>query len=108
MGKYHEIFKEEGDLGDISDILWEGAKYILKYTRPYTLARYLYNRDEDEFLKVARYILTNEPPNDDSAVYVLWGLMLYKQGQDMEAEAKYKKAIEVTKCRSYFCKKRLS
>ncbi len=84
-----------GNLKDIDDILLQASEHIYKYTQPYVLASYLYNIDDPIACReTIQYLLSHEPPDDDSWGYNLWGLLL--SNIDYEgAINKYQKAIEL-------------
>jgi len=86
-----------GRLENLDEMLRQAGLHIYKYTQPYTLALYFYNKNDEKasIIEVVEYIISHEPPDDDVGAYNLWGIVLHDQLKYEEAIAKYKKAIEL-------------
>lgn len=89
-----------GKLEEIESISLQAAEHIYKYVYPYILASYLYEVDRKKSIEIIRYILSNEPRDDDSKALNLWGILLENEGDLDGAIKKYKESIEVDPKRS--------
>lgn len=100
IGEEEGVFKHKYDKNKTSEvlaeILFQGAKYILKITDPNTLAFYYYEKDDkNSALETIFEMLENNNQKDDIQAYSTWGFILYEEKKYDEAITKYKKALEI-------------
>jgi tetratricopeptide (TPR) repeat protein len=89
-----EICKEPEEL---NSILRTAAEHIYLHTQPFILASFLYvsdiEADKGACVETIKYILANEPADDDLWALTLWGVLLHQQNRSEEAIEKYRQAV---------------
>lgn len=108
--KYDATVRISGEIGENipnelndleNEILFGVAKYITKNIEPLNLAAYLFSheKNEEECINILKYILSQEPQDDDPEANTLWGIVLMSNGDYEGAKVKFKKAIDLNpKC----------